>query len=179
MLRAKGVVGKFVEFYGPGLDTVPLADRATIGNMAPEYGATCGFFPIDGETLRYLRLTGRDEDRIALVEAYAKENGMWRTPDYDPVYTDTLELDMGTVVPAISGPKRPRTTSRWMRRPRISPNTSGASARARTPAPRPRTAGKAKAARRNLSTSPATRATTSAPSSTTARAATSSMTARW
>jgi len=108
MLRAKGVVGKFVEFYGPGLDTVPLADRATIGNMAPEYGATCGFFPIDDETLRYLRLTGRDEDRIALVEAYAKENGMWRTPDYDPVYTDTLELDMGTVVPAISGPKRPQ-----------------------------------------------------------------------
>ncbi|MFT6676795.1 MAG: aconitate hydratase [Sulfitobacter sp.] len=108
MLRAKGVVGKFVEFYGAGLDTLPLADRATIANMAPEYGATCGFFPIDGETLRYLRTTGRDEDRIALVEAYAKENGMWRGDDYAPVYTDTLALDMGTIVPAISGPKRPQ-----------------------------------------------------------------------
>ena len=82
MLRAKGVVGKFVEFYGAGLDTLPLADRATIANMAPEYGATCGFFPIDGETLRYLRTTGRDEDRVALVEAYAKENGFWRGADY-------------------------------------------------------------------------------------------------
>ncbi|MEM9707447.1 MAG: aconitate hydratase AcnA [Pseudomonadota bacterium] len=108
MLRAKGVVGKFVEFYGSGLDTLPLADRATIANMAPEYGATCGFFPIDGETLRYLRNTGREEDTLALVEAYAKENGFWRGPDYDPVYTDTLELDMGTIVPAISGPKRPQ-----------------------------------------------------------------------
>ncbi|MEM8957528.1 MAG: aconitate hydratase AcnA, partial [Pseudomonadota bacterium] len=108
MLRAKGVVGKFVEFYGPGLDVLPLADRATIANMAPEYGATCGFFPIDNETLRYLRNTGRHEDRLALVEAYAKENGFWRGPDYDPVYTDTLELDMGTIVPAISGPKRPQ-----------------------------------------------------------------------
>ncbi|MDJ0827407.1 MAG: aconitate hydratase AcnA [Rhodobacter sp.] len=108
MLREKGVVGKFVEFYGPGLDHLPLADRATIGNMAPEYGATCGFFPIDDETLRYMRVSGRDEARIALVEAYAKENGMWRGPDYDPVYTDTLELDMGTIVPAISGPKRPQ-----------------------------------------------------------------------
>ena len=108
MLREKGVVGKFVEFYGAGLDTLPLADRATIANMAPEYGATCGFFPIDGETLRYLRTTGRDEDRIALVEAYAKENGMWRGDDYAPVYTDTLSLDMGTIVPAISGPKRPQ-----------------------------------------------------------------------
>ncbi|WP_370214015.1 aconitate hydratase AcnA, partial [Roseovarius sp.] len=108
MLREKGVVGKFVEFYGAGLDNLPLADRATIGNMAPEYGATCGFFPIDQETLRYLELTGRDKDRIALVEAYAKENGMWRGADYAPVYTDTLSLDMGTVVPAISGPKRPQ-----------------------------------------------------------------------
>ncbi|MEO1153375.1 MAG: aconitate hydratase AcnA [Pseudomonadota bacterium] len=108
MLREKGVVGKFVEFYGDGLDRLPLADRATIGNMAPEYGATCGFFPIDGETLRYLRTTGREEETIALVEAYAKENGMWRGADYDPVYTDTLELDMGTIVPAISGPKRPQ-----------------------------------------------------------------------
>ncbi|QQA44458.1 aconitate hydratase AcnA [Pelagovum pacificum] len=108
MLRKKGVVGKFVEFYGDGLDNVPLADRATIGNMAPEYGATCGFFPIDDETLKYLELTGRDKDRIALVEAYAKENGMWRDPGYEPVYTDTLELDMADVVPAISGPKRPQ-----------------------------------------------------------------------
>ncbi|QHQ34163.1 aconitate hydratase AcnA [Algicella marina] len=108
MLRKKGVVGKFVEFYGSGLDTLPLADRATIANMAPEYGATCGFFPIDAETLRYLRNTGRDEARVALVEAYAKENGFWRGADYAPVYTDTLTLDMGTIVPAISGPKRPQ-----------------------------------------------------------------------
>ncbi len=108
MLRKKGVVGKFVEFYGPGLDNLPLADRATIANMAPEYGATCGFFPVDEETLRYLRVSGREESRIALVEAYAKANGMWRGPDYAPVYTDTLELDMGEIVPAISGPKRPQ-----------------------------------------------------------------------
>ncbi|MXU65554.1 aconitate hydratase AcnA [Oceanomicrobium pacificus] len=108
MLREKGVVGKFVEFFGAGLDNLPLADRATIANMAPEYGATCGFFPIDDETLRYLRNTGRDEARIALVEAYAKENGFWRDADYAPVYTDTLRLDMGTIVPAISGPKRPQ-----------------------------------------------------------------------
>ncbi|TMM54269.1 aconitate hydratase AcnA [Sulfitobacter sabulilitoris] len=108
MLRQKGVVGKFVEFFGTGLDNLPLADRATIANMAPEYGATCGFFPIDAETLRYLRNTGRDEDRIALVEAYARENGFWRGADYAPVYTDTLHLDMGTIVPAISGPKRPQ-----------------------------------------------------------------------
>lgn len=108
MLRAKGVVGKFVEFYGDGLDRLPLADRATIANMAPEYGATCGFFPIDGETIRYLTNTGRDEDRIALVEAYAKENGFWRDENYAPIYTDTLHLDMGTIVPAISGPKRPQ-----------------------------------------------------------------------
>ncbi|GLT07881.1 aconitate hydratase [Sulfitobacter porphyrae] len=108
MLREKGVVSKFVEFYGDGLDTLPLADRATIANMAPEYGATCGFFPIDGETLRYMRTTGRDENRIALVEAYARENGMWRDENYAPVYTDTLTLDMGTIVPAISGPKRPQ-----------------------------------------------------------------------
>jgi aconitate hydratase len=108
MLRAKGVVGKFVEFFGDGLDNLPLADRATIANMAPEYGATCGFFPIDDETLRYLEQTGRDPDRIALVETYAKENGFWRGPDYAPVYSDTLKLDMDSVVPAISGPKRPQ-----------------------------------------------------------------------
>jgi aconitate hydratase len=108
MLRKHGVVNKFVEFYGEGLDHLPLADRATIANMAPEYGATCGFFPIDAETLRYLHMTGRDEARIALVEAYAKANGMWRDAGYDPVYTSTLHLDMGTIVPAISGPKRPQ-----------------------------------------------------------------------
>ena len=108
MLRTHGVVGKFVEFYGPGLDRLPLADRATIANMAPEYGATCGFFPIDAETLRYLRQTGRDEARIALVEAYARANGMWRGDDYDPIYSSTLSLDMAEIVPAISGPKRPQ-----------------------------------------------------------------------
>ncbi|MCH9747557.1 MAG: aconitate hydratase AcnA [Alphaproteobacteria bacterium] len=108
MLRAKGVVSKFVEFYGEGLNRLPLADRATIANMAPEYGATCGFFPIDDETLRYLRNTGRDEDRVALVEAYAKENGFWRHANYAPIYTDTMHLNMGTIVPAISGPKRPQ-----------------------------------------------------------------------
>jgi aconitate hydratase len=108
MLRKHGVVNKFVEFYGDGLDRLPLADRATIANMAPEYGATCGFFPIDAETLRYLHMTGRDEGRIALVEAYAKANGMWRDDSYDPIYTSTLHLDMGTIVPAISGPKRPQ-----------------------------------------------------------------------
>ncbi|PTX04731.1 aconitate hydratase AcnA [Pararhodobacter aggregans] len=108
MLRKHGVVNKFVEFYGEGLDNLPLAQRATIANMAPEYGATCGFFPIDAETLRYLKQTGRDEARIALVEAYAKENGMWRGADYAPIYSSTLELDMSTIVPAISGPKRPQ-----------------------------------------------------------------------
>ena len=108
MLRDHKVVGKFVEFYGAGLDNMPLADRATIANMAPEYGATCGFFPVDGETLRYLRQTGRDENRIALVEAYAKANGMWRDEGYEPVYTSTLHLDLNDVVPAISGPKRPQ-----------------------------------------------------------------------
>ncbi|HUS61493.1 MAG TPA: aconitate hydratase AcnA, partial [Acidimicrobiales bacterium] len=108
LLRKHGVVGKFVEFYGEGLDHLPLADRATIGNMAPEYGATCGFFPIDQETLRYLHMTGRDEARIALVEAYAKENGFWRGADYEPIYSSTLHLDMSEVVPAVSGPKRPQ-----------------------------------------------------------------------
>jgi len=109
MLRAKGVVGKFVEFYGPGLDELPLADRATIANMAPEYGATCGFFPIDKETLAYLRFTGRDEDRVKLVEAYAKAQGMWREKGApDPEFTDTLGLDLSTVVPSLAGPKRPQ-----------------------------------------------------------------------
>ncbi len=109
MLRELGVVGKFVEFYGPGLDHLSLADQATIANMAPEYGATCGFFPVDEETLNYLRFTGRDEHRVNLVEAYAKEQGMWRdssTPD--PEFTKTLELDLASVEPCISGPKRPQ-----------------------------------------------------------------------
>ncbi|HCM83834.1 MAG TPA: aconitate hydratase AcnA, partial [Rhodospirillaceae bacterium] len=109
MLRKKGVVGKFVEFYGPGLSSLSLADRATIANMAPEYGATCGFFPIDAETIRYLNFTGRDPHRVALVEAYAKRQGMWRyDTDADPVFTDTLELDMAKVVPSLAGPKRPQ-----------------------------------------------------------------------
>jgi aconitate hydratase len=109
MLRGRGVVGRFVEFYGPGLDSLSLADRATIGNMSPEYGATCGFFPIDRETLRYLEFTGRSPQRVKLVEAYAQEQGLWReagTPD--PVFTDTLELDMSTVEPSLAGPKRPQ-----------------------------------------------------------------------
>jgi aconitate hydratase len=109
MLRKKGVVGKFVEFYGPGLDNLSLEDQATIANMAPEYGATCGFFPVDAEALRYLKATGRSDERIALVEAYAKEQGMWRdasTPD--PVFTDTLELDLSSVTPSLAGPKRPQ-----------------------------------------------------------------------
>ena len=109
MLRAKGVVGKFVEYYGPGLDNLLLADRATLANMAPEYGATCGFFPIDSETINYLKFTARDDDRIALVEAYAKEQGLWRESDSpDPVFTDSLELDLATVKPSIAGPKRPQ-----------------------------------------------------------------------
>ncbi len=109
MLRQKGVVGKFVEFYGPGLDDLALADRATIGNMAPEYGATCGFFPVDKVSLNYLRLTGRDPDRIALVEAYTKAQGMFReSGGPDPVFTDTLELDLGAVQPSVAGPKRPQ-----------------------------------------------------------------------
>ncbi len=109
MLRKKGVVNKFVEFYGPGLNDLSLTDRATIANMAPEYGATCGFFPIDKETIRYLDFTGRNPARVALVEAYAKAQGMWRdesTPD--PVFTDTLALDLGTVEPSLAGPKRPQ-----------------------------------------------------------------------
>jgi aconitate hydratase len=109
MLRKKGVVGKFVEFYGPGISSLSLADRATIANMAPEYGATCGFFPIDDETIRYLNFTGRDPHRTALVEAYAKLQGMWRYDSMeDPVFTDTLELNMSTVVPSMAGPKRPQ-----------------------------------------------------------------------
>ena len=109
MLRKKGVVGKFVEFYGEGLDNLSLEDAATIANMAPEYGATCGFFPVDNETLDYLRATGRDEGRVQLVEDYAKAQGMFRpTRTEDPVYTDTLHLDLSSVVPSLAGPKRPQ-----------------------------------------------------------------------
>lgn len=108
MLREKGVVGKFVEFYGPGLDNLPLADRATISNMAPEYGATCGFFPVDDETLRYFRLSGRDEETIELVEKYSKAQGLWRDNDNEPEYTDSLELDLGDVTASLAGPKRPQ-----------------------------------------------------------------------
>ncbi|KXB98985.1 aconitate hydratase 1 [Proteus mirabilis] len=108
MLRQHGVVGKFVEFYGDGLASLPLADRATIANMSPEYGATCGFFPIDEITLDYLRLTGREEQEIALVEAYSKEQGLWRHAGDEPIFTSTLSLDMGTVEASLAGPKRPQ-----------------------------------------------------------------------
>ncbi|MEA3068280.1 MAG: aconitate hydratase, partial [Sphingomonadales bacterium] len=109
MLRQKGVVGRFVEFYGPGLDNLPLADRATIANMAPEYGATCGFFPVDERTIDYLRLTGREEEQIALVRAYAEAQGLWRDANAaEPLFTDTLELDMSTIEPSLAGPKRPQ-----------------------------------------------------------------------
>lgn len=109
MLRAKGVVGKFVEFYGPGLSNISLEDASTIANMAPEYGATCGFFPVDDDTLRYLEISGREEDRIALVEAYSKDQGMFRSDEtLDPEFTSSLELNMDDVVPAIAGPKRPQ-----------------------------------------------------------------------
>ncbi|NND54261.1 MAG: aconitate hydratase AcnA [Gammaproteobacteria bacterium] len=109
MLRDHGVVGKFVEFFGDGLASLPLADRATLANMAPEFGSTCGIFPIDGETLRYLRTSGRSEEQIDLVEAYAKAQGMWRENGAaDPLFTDVLELDMSTVVPSLAGPKRPQ-----------------------------------------------------------------------
>ncbi|MCD4865200.1 aconitate hydratase AcnA [Pseudomonas sp. PLB05] len=108
MLRKKGVVGKFVEFFGDGLATLPLADRATIGNMAPEYGATCGFFPVDQITLDYLRLSGRPEETVQLVEAYTQAQGLWRNPGDEPVFTDVLELDMGEVQSSLAGPKRPQ-----------------------------------------------------------------------
>ncbi|MDN5842816.1 MAG: aconitate hydratase AcnA [Alcaligenaceae bacterium] len=108
MLRKQGVVGKFVEFYGPGVASVPLANRATIGNMSPEYGSTISIFPIDDETLAYMRLTGRSDQQVALVEAYAKAQGMWHDPDHEPAYSETLELDLSTVVPSIAGPKRPQ-----------------------------------------------------------------------
>ena len=108
MLRKHGVVGKFVEFYGPGVGAVPLANRATIGNMSPEYGSTAAMFPIDDETLRYLRFTGRKDDQIALVEAYAKQNNLWHDPSVEPAFSETLELDLSTVEPSLAGPKRPQ-----------------------------------------------------------------------
>lgn len=108
MLRKHGVVGKFVEFYGPGVSAVPLANRATIGNMSPEYGSTVAIFPIDAETIRYLELTGRDAAQVALVEAYAKEQGLWHDPDHEPEYSERLELDLGTIEPSLAGPKRPQ-----------------------------------------------------------------------
>jgi aconitate hydratase len=108
VLRETGVVGKFVEYFGRGLDGLPLADRATIGNMSPEYGATCGFFPVDAETIRYLRLTGRPEERIALVEAYCKENALWHEPDDPPTYSQVVRLDLATVEPSLAGPRRPQ-----------------------------------------------------------------------
>jgi aconitate hydratase len=107
-LRSHGVVGTFVEFYGPGVAEVPLANRATIGNMSPEYGATCAIFPIDAETLSYLRLTGRDADQVALVEAYAKEQGLWHEADHTPDYSETIDIDLSAIVPSIAGPKRPQ-----------------------------------------------------------------------
>ncbi|BBZ23268.1 aconitate hydratase [Mycolicibacter hiberniae] len=108
MLRKHGVVGKFVEFYGKGVAEVPLANRATLGNMSPEFGSTCAIFPIDGETINYLRLTGRSDEQLALVEAYAKAQGMWHNPDHEPAFSEYLELDLSTVVPSIAGPKRPQ-----------------------------------------------------------------------
>ncbi len=108
ILRQTGVVGKFVEYFGHGLAGLTLADRATLGNMSPEYGATCGFFPVDDETLRYLRLTGRDEDRVALVEAYCKETGLWHDPEQQSTYSQVVELDLSTVEPSIAGPRRPQ-----------------------------------------------------------------------
>src|SRR3712207_2426375 len=112
MLREKGVVGKFVEFYGHGLSNLPLADRATIGNRSPEFGSTCAIFPIDEETVRYLRFTGRSDEEIELVETYAREQGLWHDEQSeDPTYSDTLELDLGDVVPSVAGPRRPQDRS--------------------------------------------------------------------
>ena len=109
MLRERGVVGKFVEFYGPGLPNLPLADRATIGNMSPEMGATCAIFPVDAETLRYLEFSGRPAERVELVEAYCREQGLFHEPDAEEaVYSDTLELDLSTVEPSLAGPRRPQ-----------------------------------------------------------------------
>ena len=108
MLRKRGVVEKFVEYFGEGLDHLSVEDRATIANMAPEYGATCGFFPVDADTIKYLKATGRSPERVALVEAYCKAQGLWREGGLRPVFTDVLELDLATVEPSLAGPKRPQ-----------------------------------------------------------------------
>ena len=108
LMRRHGVVGKFVEFSGPGVAATTLADRVTISNMSPEFGSTCAYFPIDDETLRYLRFTGRSDERVALVEAYAKEQGLWHEPDRPRRYTEHVELDLSTVVPSLAGPRRPQ-----------------------------------------------------------------------
>src|SRR5208283_5724957 len=109
MLRAKGVVGKFVEYYGPGISKLAIADRATLGNMSPEYGATIGFFPVDAQTLAYLRLSGRSESQVKLIEAYCKAQGLFNSADApEPKFSDTLELDLGSVVPSMAGPRRPQ-----------------------------------------------------------------------
>jgi len=130
LLRRTGVVGKFVEFYGPGVANVPLANRATLGNMSPEYGSTCAIFPIDEETLAYLRLTGRSEHRIRLVEAYAKQQGLWHDPAHEATYSQTLELDLDTIEPSIAGPKRPQDRIPL----RIAPHTVSALLTGRSPA---------------------------------------------
>ena len=125
LLRRTRVVGKFVEFYGPGVANVPLANRATIGNMSPEYGSTCAIFPVDAETLTYLRLTGRPERQIRLVEAYAKEQGLWHDPEHEPDYSQTIELDLATVEPSIAGPKRPQDRIPLAARPTHVPLPAG------------------------------------------------------
>ena len=131
MLREHGVVGKFVEFYGPGVPNLPLADRATIGNMSPEFGSTCAMFPIDAETLRYLEFSGRPAEQIEIVEAYAREQGLWHDADSEePTYSETLELDLGQVVPSLAGPKRPQD--------RVALTESKASFRMRPAGPRGR-----------------------------------------
>ena len=122
MLRERGVVGKFVEFFGPGLPNLPLADRATIGNMSPEYGATCGIFPVDAETLRYLEFSGRPPERVELVEAYCREQGLFHDEDSEEAaYSDTLELDLGDVEPSLAGPRRPQDRVALTRRRRRLP----------------------------------------------------------
>ena len=125
ILREHGVVGKFVEFYGEGVAAVPLANRATIGNMSPEYGSTVAIFPVDDETVRYLRMTGRDEQQVALVEAYAKEQGLWHDPAAEPRFSETIELDLGTVVPSIAGPEAPAGPGGALRREGRLPQRAG------------------------------------------------------
>ena len=133
LLRKHGVVGKFVEFYGDGVGAVPLANRATIGNMSPEFGSTCAIFPIDGQTMDYLRLTGRPDEQVALVEAYAREQGLWHDPDATAHYSEELELDLGSIVPSLAGPSGRRTGWRWP-----TPSTRSATRWAAT-CPRPAT----------------------------------------